>query len=460
MLTVVLDTNAVHRDPWLTRDDAPKLVHLASSGTCEIVYPRVVIRELTRQRVERAREAHDAASAGVTQMGAAGISVAETATLLQNAHDRIEADIDDAFDAVLSKTGIRDLPIPKVSTTDLLDRDLGRRRPFLEIEQGKTRKSLGFRDVLIWESVLELLEESDPGDMVLFATFDGGFLADDKKALHSDLLGDLARLGIPQERVRLARGIPEAISLVESLVADTVSPPSDDAAEAVTSPGTTEEAQIEEPAPSKETSLPAERELSTAEEPDDAMPTKSPVEIAVDELKQMRPQVPHAALVETATDALYGLVNEEVSEQLGYGDDAYPPFVKFTVPSFLGATIADIDQTTEFSFDESSQSPDVLVGTAEAVITLEGAVYRADWLIADRAVSITGEPRDLYLDASAEVEVKVVVEIDIEGGEPVAMDIVLEDLPAPLVRSAHQLELEFSDVESSDAGDEGSSDGS
>ncbi|WIB12573.1 PIN domain-containing protein [Curtobacterium sp. MCPF17_052] len=206
MLIVVLDTNAVHRDPWLTRDVAPKLIQLAASEVCEIVYPQVVIKELTRQRIESAREALDSAAAGVEQMGAAGINVAETVTLLQNAHDRIESDIDNAFVEVLAKPGVRDVPVPEVKTTDLLGRDLGRRRPFLEIEQGKTRKSLGFRDVLIWESVLEVLQTSNSGDTVLFVTFDGGFIADDKKSLHADLLEDLDGFGIPRERIRLARG--------------------------------------------------------------------------------------------------------------------------------------------------------------------------------------------------------------------------------------------------------------
>lgn len=455
MLIVVLDTNAVFRDPWLTQKDAPKLVELAASGACEIVYPRVVLRELTRQRIESARKAHNAASTGVKEMGAAGADVAQTAGLLQDAHDRIEADIEDAFVAVLAKTGIREIPVPEVEASDLLDRDLGRRRPFLEIEQGKTRKSLGFRDVLIWESTLELLEESDPGDSVLFVTFDGGFLADDKKSLHADLLGDLDRLGIPRERVRLARGIPEVISLVENLSAEKSTRSAVGSSEDASSREAPDGTLGEELVPSADVPMPDEPELPAAEYSSDTSPSKNSVEIAVDELKVMRPDLSHGALVEAATDALYGLINEDVSEQIAYGGDyAYPSFVQFTVSFTEGATIAGIDQTTEFSFTESPQSPDVLVGTAEAVITLEGALHRGDWFIADGAVSITGARNDHYLDASAELEVKVVVEIGIEGGEPVVTDIVLEDLPAPLVHSAHQLEFEFSDVESSDPGGE------
>lgn len=455
MLTVVLDTNAVFRDPWLTQKDAPKLVELAASGACEIVYPRVVIRELTRQRIDIAREAHSAASAGVSQMGAAGVDVAQTADLLQDAHDRIEDDIEDAFGAVLAKTGIRDVPVPEVSTLDLLERDLGRRRPFLEIEHGTTKKSVGFRDVLIWESVLELLGESSSEDTVFFVTFDGGFIAEDKKSLHPHLMEDLDRLGIPRERVRLVRGIPEAISLVEDLVACMVSPPLDDTLEDPFPPSTPDEAQGEEPAHSEQAPAPDDPELAATEHTSGATPSKSPIDIAVNELKQMRSGVSHATLVEAATDALYGLVDRNVSEQLGYGGDyEYPSFVKFAVPLPEGGTITGIDQTTEFSFEESTQAPEVLIGSTEAVVTLEGGLHRGDWFEVDGAVSITGQLNDHYLDASAEVEVKVMVEIDIEGGEATVLDIVLEDLPTMPSNSEYQMEFEFVDVESPDAGDE------
>lgn len=432
MLPVVLDTNAVHRDPWLTRDDAPKLVQLAACGACEIVYPRVVIRELTRQRIESAREAHGAAAHGVTQMGLAGIDIAQTSSLLEKAHDRIEADIDDAFVAMLAKTGIRSVPVPDVKTTDLLDRDLGRRRPFLEIEHNKKMKSLGFRDVLIWESVLKLLEASEPEDTVVFVTFDVGFIAEDRKSLHVDLLEDLDQRGIPRERVRLARGIPEAISLVEEFLTDTAAD--------TTAGATAEDLFGEESLPLVEPTVPDEPTPST-EEPADPERSQPPVEIAVHELKRMSFAVPHSSLVRAATDALYDLVNEDISEQLSYGGDhQYPSFVKFTVPIPEGGTITGIDQTKEFSFEESEQSPDVLVGTAEAVITLEGALYRGDWFIGEGSVSITGQINDHYLDASAEVEVKVVVEINIEESGADVLGIVLEDVPA-LPRSSDDIPL-------------------
>lgn len=413
MLFVVLDTNALFRDPWMTRDAAPKLVDLAAAGACEIVYPQVVIDELRRQRVESARGAHEDAAASVQQMRAAGSDVTQTANDLSAAHDRIEADIDSTFHAVLARDGVHAAPVPKVPTSDLLRRDLGRRRPFLEIEQGKSKKSLGFRDVLIWESVIELLVGAELDDKVLFVTFDNGFLAEDKKSLHQDLMDDVDRLAIARNRISWSRSIVEAIAIVEAQVP--ASPP------------------VETMSPVEEAPEPK----SSA-----SRPSMNPIDVAVNELKQMRSPVAKIDLVKAATDALYDLMNESVSEQLIYGGDyGYPSFVKFSVPAIEDAAIAGIDQTTEFSFKEDPASPDVIIATAVAVVTLEGGLYRGDWRSGDGEVSIIGELNDHYLEASAEVEVRVVVQLDIEGGSVIPIDVVLED-PRPAVGIADDV-LDF-----------------
>lgn len=54
MLVVVPDANAVHSDPWLASPAGRKLLDMAASGSCVVVYPQVVIDELLRQRREGA----------------------------------------------------------------------------------------------------------------------------------------------------------------------------------------------------------------------------------------------------------------------------------------------------------------------------------------------------------------------------------------------------------------------
>ncbi len=63
MLLVVIDSNSLFRDPWMTGGAAGALVELAASGACQIIYPQVVMDELRRQSIESARKAHETAAA-------------------------------------------------------------------------------------------------------------------------------------------------------------------------------------------------------------------------------------------------------------------------------------------------------------------------------------------------------------------------------------------------------------
>jgi hypothetical protein len=354
MFTVVLDSNAIHSDPWLTSIPGKKLIQLAEDAACVVLYPQVVIDELRRQRREAAERAHAQAAKAVDDMAKAGVDVSVTVVDLKASFDKITADIDAAFDAVLAKKNIAAAPVPTVTVPDLFGRDLARRRPFMEIEVQQKKKSVGFRDVLIWETVLASLSPQSGHEKLLFVTADKGFLSEDSKALHQDLLQDLDDRGVARDRVVSVKNIPHAIAEVEAAAA-------------------------------------------------------------------------YAALVKAATDGLYALVDQDISIQTVYGgDDGYPDFVKFTMPPVESGFISYIDQTTEFAFVEKGE---IVTGTAEALLTIEGALYKADWYMDAESVTIQGELNDHYFETSSEVEVLVVVEIKASGDTAEVVSISLEDPP-------------------------------
>ncbi|MBM3715523.1 MAG: hypothetical protein FJW64_07285 [Actinobacteria bacterium] len=213
MLAVVLDTNALHSDPWLTSDTGEKLTTLAQHGKCSIVYPQVVVDELLRQRREAADRGHKAAEKGLREMAKAGVDVTKTQADLEAAFARIEIELKDAFTAVLAKANVGAAPVPSVSASDLLERDLERRRPFMEVGEAK-KKSVGFRDTLIWETVLEMLA-ADQDMTGVFVTDDKGFLSEDGD-LHPDLLADLDARGIDRGRVATVKNVFNAVSAVSA----------------------------------------------------------------------------------------------------------------------------------------------------------------------------------------------------------------------------------------------------
>jgi len=354
MFTVVLDSNAIHSDPWLTSPPGKKLVQLAKDGSCVVLYPQVVIDELRRQRCKAAESAHDQAAKGLSDMAKAGVDVNQTAVHLKASFDKITTDIDAAFVAVLAQNNLAAEPVPAVPVADLLRRDLARRRPFMEIEVQQKKKSVGFRDVLIWETVLALLSPQSGHEKLLFVTADKGFLSEDSKALHQDLLQDLDDRSVGRDRVVSVKNILHAIAEVETAAA-------------------------------------------------------------------------HAALVTAATDGLYALVDQEISMQMVYGGDYdYPDFVKFTMPAVESGSISYIDQTSEFEFVKQGE---IVIGTAEALLTIEGSIFKADWYMDPESARIQGELNDHYFETSSEVEVRVIVEIDASGGNAEVVSITLEDPP-------------------------------
>ena len=154
MIAIMFDTNVIHRDPWLTGNLGARLLQLAKDEKCTIFYPKVVIEEIRRQRSEQAKEAHILASKGIEKLKESGIDTELISEDLESVHQRIESSFSNAFQELLSKKNVVEAPVPEVSATDLLTRDLERRRPFAEIEHQGKEKSVGFRDVLIWETLL------------------------------------------------------------------------------------------------------------------------------------------------------------------------------------------------------------------------------------------------------------------------------------------------------------------
>ena len=93
------------------------------------------------------------------------------------------------------------LDYPVTSHEDLVKRATTRRRPFDE-------KGSGYRDALVWQTVLELATTVE-GNIVLVSK-DKDF-RDDQGSLHHDLTEDLAAHGLPKDKVILATSLADLV---------------------------------------------------------------------------------------------------------------------------------------------------------------------------------------------------------------------------------------------------------
>lgn len=89
------------------------------------------------------------------------------------------------------------LDYPKVPHSELVSRAIARKRPF-------DKSGSGYRDTLVWKSVLELAADSSEG--IVLISPDGDFL-DNEGQIHSDLVEELEGLGYQRDTVTASNGL-------------------------------------------------------------------------------------------------------------------------------------------------------------------------------------------------------------------------------------------------------------
>jgi rRNA-processing protein FCF1 len=381
MITVVPDTNALFGHEWMTSVAGRNLVDLVKSGKCRVVLPRVVVDELDRQDRKTLKSKRDKAKVALSEVGD-DIS----ATAIDEAFDRLGAKTDASRDRFLATSGVSVTSVPEDRTRALVDRDLAARRPFMETLGGK--KSYGFRDAVIWEIVLDVMDEDATVDPVFFVSADKGFIDDDApKELHRHLLEDLDAQGIARDRLVLVEKVANVVEDVRAAVAEA-------------------EARAAEA-------------LAASTPPDDEAHGLASLlrGYAFDASRR-------AELVRVATEALDELVGQPMDEQLTYGGDyGLPDWVQFELPEIGGdLSIYGYDLESDFEFD--APDGDTVTGRADVVLSIE-------------AGDLIGE--------SDEVRARLTVDIDIEDPDAFEVTyIVLEDNPSrPRPADPTSVQLDF-----------------
>lgn len=385
MITVVPGTNALFGHEWMFSVAGRNLLDLVKSGKCWVVLPQVVVDELARQDRKTVKSKRDKAKGALSE-----VDDDISATTIDEAFDRLSAKTDASRDRLLGTSGVSVTSVPEDRTRALVERDLAARRPFMETLGGK--KSYAFRDAVIWETVLDVLEEDTDAvaNKVFFVSADKGFIDDDApKELHRHLLEDLDARGIARDRVVLVEKVANVVEEVRAAAAE---------AEA----------------------LAAEARAASTPPDDEAHGLASLLRgYAFDASRR-------AELVRVATEALDELVGQPMDEELTYGGDyGLPDWVQFKLPAIGGnLSIYGYDFESEFEFEATDG--DTVTGRADVALSIE-------------AGNLFGE--------SDEVRTRVTVEVDTE--DPAAFEvtcIVLEDNPSPprpADPTSVQLDFEF-----------------
>jgi predicted nucleic acid-binding protein len=172
MWHVVLDSNAVILDLRPAEDGWRRLCAAARAGRVSVGIPEIVVDELVAHRTNRHQP-----------------DVADAITALAAWRDgRAERLVDKLLGG---GAGFELLPYPEVTHRAVAARALARRRPFDRLGHD------GYRDTLVWETVLALAR-SRPGAHVVFVSRNSKDFAAEVSPgapLHPQLRDDVATLG-------------------------------------------------------------------------------------------------------------------------------------------------------------------------------------------------------------------------------------------------------------------------
>lgn len=199
---IIIDTNVIHLDFKLNK---ARIVTLCNTSTIlghEIFIPEVVIDEIVKQYDEKAEEYINSFNKALKKL-----SELSTSPITQTPIDAkgFISNYRNELNNRIKQLGIGIIPYPNTGHKIMVARELGKKKPFKD-------STKGYRDALIWDSVMEHTQKYSSNCGIIFLTANSKDFADkDKKDLHTDLIADCISNGIPTTSIRLVTDIQNFI---------------------------------------------------------------------------------------------------------------------------------------------------------------------------------------------------------------------------------------------------------
>lgn len=199
---IIIDTNVIHLDFKLNK---ARIVTLCNTSTIlghEIFIPEVVIDEIVKQYDEKAEEYINSFNTALKKL-----SDLSTSPITQTPIDAkgFISNYRNELNNRIKQLGIGIIPYPNTGHKIMVARELGKKKPFKD-------STKGYRDALIWDSVMEHTQKYSSNCGIIFLTANSKDFADkDKKGLHADLIADCVSNGIPTTSIRLVTDIQNFI---------------------------------------------------------------------------------------------------------------------------------------------------------------------------------------------------------------------------------------------------------
>lgn len=204
---VVLDTSVLYRDYKLSSASLQGLLRVAALGNATVVLPGVVLDELLHQHTEDYVETRKQLEAALERFR--HISTTEVSFSVPAA----KRPYSDFLQRLLKQKGIRLLDYPRITHQQMVQRFYDYRKPLGKHRDKREKDDAGYKDALIWESVLDLLGKGSTR-IILVSNNMGDFGDADTGKLHGELIDDLNSHGYGEDAVQYANSLKEGTKLL------------------------------------------------------------------------------------------------------------------------------------------------------------------------------------------------------------------------------------------------------
>ncbi|MCH8911769.1 MAG: DUF4935 domain-containing protein [Chloroflexi bacterium] len=198
----VIDTSVIEGDFRLRSRALERVAALAKAVNVSVFLPEVAVGELVRHFKESLPASIKKADQAISDLNRYAYDGSEQE--IRAPADSHSLDYRRWLIDRAAGLGIQELLISKGKDSEVLDRALARRRPF-------SVKDLGYKDTLIWLSILDLFARQTT--KVVFMSSDSDYREGDN--LHSDLVDDLKSMDIPEDSVVIVRNLQDGIIFLE-----------------------------------------------------------------------------------------------------------------------------------------------------------------------------------------------------------------------------------------------------
>lgn len=191
MLKLVLETSVLHEDYELSKAPLIELLNIAGLAGAKVIIPQVVFAEHVshfNRDIQKYQNIMKSTLRSLRQLPLTNI--------LDFEFPQPEGSYDEYLTRKVASKNIEIQTFPQASHADILARCLKKIRPF------GPEKDTGYKDTLIWETILQILCDN-PEDTVLFVTKDGDYRKKSTESLHKNLVDELVSLGYSENIVKL-----------------------------------------------------------------------------------------------------------------------------------------------------------------------------------------------------------------------------------------------------------------